>query len=128
MARAAINKPIYDAFLDAGASEGKAAAAARAILPSVEDAATKADVTLLKTDITLLRADMEQFRTETKADSDLLRAGIERLENSTKKDCRVKGGFAQMDGNHVRAGGCCHWVAGEFVMRTLAVIPVVPCL
>ena len=79
MAQAAINKPIYDAFLDAGASEGKAAAAARAILPSVEDAATKAD-------ITLLRADMEQFRTETKADSDLLRAGIERLEDSTKKD------------------------------------------
>ena len=84
MAQAAINKPIYDAFLDAGASEGKAAAAARAILPSVEDAATKADVTLLKTDITLLRADMEQFRTETKADSDLLRADIERLEDSTK--------------------------------------------
>ena len=79
MAQAAINKPIYDAFLDAGASEGKAAAAARAILPSVEDAATKAD-------IALLRADMEQFRTETKADSDLLRADIERLEDSTKKD------------------------------------------
>ena len=79
MARAAINKPIYDAFLEAGASEGKAAAAARAILPSVEDAATKADVTLLKTDITLLRAGIERL-------GDSIKKDIERLEDSTKKD------------------------------------------
>ena len=82
MAQTAINKPIYDAFLDAGASEGKAAAAARAILPSVEDAATKADITLL-------------------------RAGIERLEDSTKKGIaeletrltwRLLGGIAVIQG------------------------------
>ena len=90
MAQTAINKPIYDAFLDAGASEGKAAAAARAILPSVEDAATKADVTLLKTDITLLRAGIERLEDSTKKGierlEDSTKKGIERLENSTKKD------------------------------------------
>ena len=89
MAQTAINKPIYDAFLDAGASEGKAAAAARAILPSVEDAATKADITLLKTDITLLRAGIERLEDSTKK-------GIAELE--TRLTWRLLGGIAVIQG------------------------------
>ena len=55
-----INQPIYDAFVDAGASGEKATLAACAVLPSVDEVASK-------TDITLLRSAIERLRASTKA-------------------------------------------------------------
>ena len=51
MVQTAINKPIYDALVDAGASEEKATLAARAVLPSADEAATKTDIAELKVDL-----------------------------------------------------------------------------
>ena len=77
----AINKPIYDAFVDAGASDEKATLAARAVLPSVDEAATK-------TDITLLSSAIERLESSTKADSERLeaamKAAIKQSEAATK--------------------------------------------
>ena len=81
MAQTAINKPIYDAFVDAGASDEKATLAARAVLPSVDEAATK-------TDITLLSSAIERLESSTKADSERLeaamKAAIKQSEAATK--------------------------------------------
>ncbi len=76
MAQTAINKPIYDAFMEAGTSEEKATLAARAVLPSADDAATKADVTGLQ-------AAIERSEASTKADIAGLKKDIERSEAST---------------------------------------------
>ena len=68
----AINKPVYDALVDAGASEEKATLAACAVLPSVDEAATKTDITLLSSAIERLE--------------EVMTAAIERSEANTKKD------------------------------------------
>jgi hypothetical protein len=58
----AINKELYDALLEAGASEQKASTAA-ATIKLAEDMATRADITLakadLQADITLVKADLQ---------------------------------------------------------------------
>ncbi len=76
MAQTAINKPIYDAFMEAGASEEKATLAARAVLPSADEAATKADIERLEAS---MKAAIERLGTETKA-------AISQLKAETKKD------------------------------------------
>ena len=87
MEQTAINKPIYDAFVDAGASEVKATLAARAVLPSAGDAATKADITGLKKDIerseSATTAAIERLEAATTADITGVKKDIERLEEST---------------------------------------------
>ena len=81
MAQTAINKPIYDALVNAGASEEKATLAARAVLPSVDEAATKTDITLLSSAIERLEEVMTAAITQLKADTT---AAIERSEEKTK--------------------------------------------
>ena len=80
MAQTAINKPIYDAFVNAGASEEKATLAARAVLPSVDEAATKTDITLLSSAIERLEEVMTAAITQLKADTT---AAIGRSEEKT---------------------------------------------
>lgn len=50
---------IYDALIEAGASEQKARAAAQPV-PLAEQLATKQDIVVLKTDIAELRAEMHK--------------------------------------------------------------------
>lgn len=50
---------IYDALIEAGASEQKARAAAQSV-PFTEQLATKQDIAVLKTDIAELRAEMHK--------------------------------------------------------------------
>ena len=50
---------IYDALIEAGASEQKARAAAQ-FVPLAEQLATKPDIAVLKTDIAELRAEMHK--------------------------------------------------------------------
>ena len=50
---------IYDALIEAGASEQKARAAAQSV-PLTEHLATKQDIVVLKTDIAELRAEMHK--------------------------------------------------------------------
>ena len=50
---------IYDALIEAGASEQKARAAAQSV-PLAEQLATKQDIVVLKTDITELRTEMHK--------------------------------------------------------------------
>ncbi len=59
---------VYDAFIEAGASEPKARAAAEVIAVSP------------KTDISELKADIEMLRTETKTDISKLKADISELK------------------------------------------------
>ena len=67
----AINKPVYDAFVDAGASGEKATLAACAVLPSVDEAASKTGITLLSSAIErleeVMKAAINQLRADTKA-------------------------------------------------------------
>lgn len=73
---------VYEALIDAGASEAKAKAAAEAI-PVSEQLATKQDIAELKSDMDLLKA-------EVKSDMDLLKAELKadigKLEVSTKAE------------------------------------------
>ena len=50
---------IYDALIEAGASEQKARAAAQSV-PLAEQLTTKQDIAVLKTDITELRTEMHK--------------------------------------------------------------------
>lgn len=62
---------VYDAFREAGVSDEKAKAAARAVI-GLEHAATKSDITDLraetKSDIALLRSDLRSGLAELKAE------------------------------------------------------------
>ncbi len=50
----AINKPVYDALMSAGVSEEKAEAAAKAVLPTIDTVATKADVSKIDAKLNLM--------------------------------------------------------------------------
>lgn len=54
---------VYDALIDAGASEAKAKAAAAAI-PVGEHLATKSDVALVKDDVAQVKAEVAQVKAE----------------------------------------------------------------
>ena len=88
MPQTAINKPIYDAFVDAGASEEKATLAACAVLPSVDEAATKTDFALLSSAIERLEevmtAAIERSEETMKAAITGLKKDNERSEETTK--------------------------------------------
>ena len=81
MPQTAINKPVYDAFVDAGASEEKATLAACAVLPSVDEAATKTDITLLSSAIERLEEVMTAAINQLRADT---MAAINQLKADTK--------------------------------------------
>ncbi len=54
MESTAINKPVYDALISAGVSDKKAEAAAKAVLPTIDGVATKADVSKIDAKLNLM--------------------------------------------------------------------------
>ena len=89
MPQTAINKPIYDAFVDAGASEEKATLAACAVLPSVDEAATKTDITLLSSAIERLEEVMTAAITGLKKDNERLKADMMAAINQLRADTKA---------------------------------------
>ena len=86
MPQTAINKPVYDAFVDAGASEEKATLAACAVLPSADEAATKTDITLLSSAIERLEEAMKAAITGLKKDNERLKADTKAAIAESKVD------------------------------------------
>lgn len=54
METTAINKPVYDALIEAGVKEENASAAARAVLPAIENVATTKDIDRLDAKISII--------------------------------------------------------------------------
>ena len=54
METTAINKPVYDALIEAGVKDEKASAAAKAVLPNIETVATGKDIERLDDKINVI--------------------------------------------------------------------------
>ena len=76
---------VYDAFVEAGASEAKARAAASAI-PVSDQLATKQDIGDLKSEIGEVRSDVAEVKADLKVSTAELEAKIGRVEAELKND------------------------------------------
>ena len=66
---------VYDAFMEAGASEEKAKAAARAI-PVIENLASKSDLHDVRSEIRDVRSEIQELRLETQAELKVLKFAV----------------------------------------------------
>lgn len=84
-----MNMEMYDALIEAGASESKSRAAA-AVIRDPAELASKNDIDLLKGDIDLLKKDIDLLRSDVKKDIALLRSEVKKdialLRTEVKND------------------------------------------
>ena len=66
---------VYDAFMEAGASEEKAKAAAWAI-PVIENLASKSDLHDVRSEIRDVRSEIQELRLETQAELKVLKFAV----------------------------------------------------
>ena len=79
---------VYDALIEAGASEAKAKAAAGAI-PLAEHLATKDDIASVRTELAEVKAELAEVKAELKADIAAVRADMSGLEARLYRQLRV---------------------------------------